>query len=181
MEALIAEAIRSGCEAFPGRSSAQFIMVNGRRLRLQDEDGKLTEAGSTFWRLKGLDPPELYAFDQPVVNGHLVGYDGRPVKVHTRLGKVTTKGLAYYRFHQCDITLGVPCLLVVDGEVVESAGTYLPFSVTVPFVKYIGPLHFLASEADLQIMAERAVRDRLPQGQLIVRGRGKLPGVGLNL
>ena len=178
MEALIAEAIHSGFDAFPGRSSARFIMVNGRRLRLQDDDGKLTEAGYTFWRLKGLDPPELYPFDQPVVNGHVVGYDGRPVKVHTRQGKVTSKGLAYYRHHQCNITLGVPCLPVIDGEVVESAQLYLPFSVTVPFIKYIGPLHFLASETDLQIMAERAVRERLPQGQIIVRGRGELPGDG---
>ena len=179
MDALIAEAIHSGCEAFPGRSSARFIMVNGRRLRLQDDDGKLTEAGSTFWRQKGLDPPELYAFDRPVVNGHVIGHDGRPVKVHhTRMGKVTSKGLAYYRFHQCNITLGVPCLPVIDGEVVDSAKLYLPFSVTVPFVKYIGPSTFLASETDLQIMAERAVREGLPQGQLIVRGRGELPGDG---
>lgn len=170
MEHLIAEAIDLG-DAFPGRSSAQFVRVNGRKLRLQDEDGKLTEVGYTYWRLKGLDPPEFYPFDQPVVNGHVVGYDGRPIKVHTRLGKVTSKGLAYYRYHQCNITIGVPCLPVIDGEVMESAGSYLPFSVSVPFVKYIDPLHFLASETDLQIMAERAVLERLPQGQISLGGK----------
>ena len=103
----------------------QFIRAqDGRQIRLQGTDNKLTSAGQTYWRLRGIQAPSLYNYDQPLLNDAYVrAYDGTNIKVRSRTAdggwKITRKGEGYFRYNPSEFLGNVPYIMLKDGRIVR--------------------------------------------------------------
>ena len=75
----IQKAIITGNVAESFRSNqGRFLQIGNRRARLQNADGTLTPAGRHYHDHLGEDPPEMYSYEQPLINNHWVrGYNER--------------------------------------------------------------------------------------------------------
>ena len=61
----------------------QYLVSGTRRLKLQEADGTLTQAGRDYYdEILGIEPPLLFAYEQELENDRYVrAYDGTPVLV----------------------------------------------------------------------------------------------------
>ena len=118
-------------------SVGQFIRApEGRQIRLQGEDSRLTEAGKAYWRLLGVPAPSLYTYDQPMLNDAYVrAYDGSVIKVRQRAAdgswRVTAKGEGYFRYNRTEYLVEVPYVILKNGGIrrpspADAANWYLP-------------------------------------------------------
>jgi len=117
-------------------SVGQFIRApDGRQIRLQGPDNKLTPEGRAYWQLRGIEAPSLYNYDQPLLNDtHVMAYDGSRIKVRERTAdgwRITPKGLGYFRFNPTEYLANVPFLKVETGRIIRPLASvanewYLP-------------------------------------------------------
>ena len=101
-------------------SVGQFIRApDGRQIRLQGPDNKLTPEGRAYWQLRGIEAPSLYNYDQPLLNDtHVMAYDGSKIKVRDRTAdgwRITPKGLGYFRFNPTEYLANVPYIKAETG------------------------------------------------------------------
>ena len=113
----IQKAILDGHEsqAYKG-SQGRYLLVNGRRRKLIEASGKVTEAGRAYYQVLGIDPPRLYAYEQPLIDDKWVlGFSGRKVLVRRRVNgawTVTKEGENYFRFNRDEFLLEVPYVVL---------------------------------------------------------------------
>ena len=105
MDTLIRQAIAGGQESqgYKG-NQGRYLVVNGRRRKLIEASGKVTEAGRIYYEILGIDPPRLYAYEQPLINDKWVmGFSGREILVRRRVNgawTITKEGENYFRFNR---------------------------------------------------------------------------------
>ena len=113
MDTLIRQAIAAGQESqkYTG-SQGRFLVVNGRRRKLIEASGKVTAAGRIYYEILGIEPPRLYAYEQPLINDKWVmGFDGREILVRRRVNgawTITKEGENYFRFNRDEFLMEVP-------------------------------------------------------------------------
>ena len=111
---------------------SQIIVSGNRRIKLQDADGALTQAGLDYYDIAGIEPPTLYTYEQELENGRWVtAYDGTKVLVRrwdsgTQAWKVTKTGEAYFKYRRVQFVVHVPALQVRLRDNVAFAEEYLP-------------------------------------------------------
>jgi hypothetical protein len=128
METVLLQIIERG--TLPQRyktSVGQFIRApDGRQIRLQGPDNKLTPEGGAYWRLRGIPAPSLYSYDQPLQNDtHVTAYDSSRIKVRapTTDGgwRITSKGEGYFRYNPTEYLANVPYLLLKGNRITRPA------------------------------------------------------------
>ena len=126
MDTLIRQAIAGGQESqgYKG-SQGRYLVVNGRRRKLIEASGKVTEAGRIYYEILGIDPPRLYAYEQPLINDKWVmGFSGRDILVRRRVNgawTITKEGENYFRFNRDEFLLEVPYVVLIPFELGEDA------------------------------------------------------------
>ena len=115
----ITNAINAGNVAEAYRSNqGRFLQIGNRRVRLQNADGTLTAAGSHYHERIGEDPPEMYSYEQPLINNQWVrGYNGKRVQVRKWVNggwRVTPKGEDYFRYNTNEYVVSVAVRRVVS-------------------------------------------------------------------
>ena len=144
MDTLIRQAIAGGQESqgYKG-SQGRYLVVNGRRRKLIEASGKVTEAGRIYYEILGIDPPRLYAYEQPLINDKWVmGFSGREILVRRRVNgawTITKEGENYFRFNRDEFLLEVPYVVLIPFELGEDAAEP-------PFPEREGVLNIMATE-----------------------------------
>jgi hypothetical protein len=121
MDTLIRQAIAGGQESqgYKG-SQGRYLVVNGRRRKLIEASGKVTEAGRIYYEILGIDPPRLYAYEQPLIDDKWVmGFSGREILVRRRVNgawTITKEGENYFRFNRDEFLLEVPYVVLIPFE-----------------------------------------------------------------
>ena len=128
METTLLDVIARGTLPQRYRASVgQFVRAqDGRQIRLQGPDNKLTPAGKAYWRLRGMPAPSLYDYSQPLLNdAYVMAYDGSTIKVRQRNAgswRVTAKGEGYFRYNPTEYLANVPYLILKKGNIKRPVG-----------------------------------------------------------
>ena len=136
MDALMQSIVDRGTQ--PQRykmSHAQIVRApDGKQVRLINADRKPTPSGVAYYRKLGVPPPQLYDYQQGLINDtHVRGFDGKEIKVRSRNAdgswKILKAGEAYFRYNRVEHLAQVPYLVIIyegtnGGWPATRAGTY---------------------------------------------------------